>query len=278
MRIPTKILQLPNFVSEMISRQLTLLKAPQRPEATFHLCFFSCESYFPYLYCSIHSIKRTVKHPLRFLVFNDTDQPLSTDQAQALKQLEPNLTVIEWPKSMGWGSEQIQNIWNAYALAAENAQPQDYIARVDSDVFFFNDRIFRQIERSRFNLIGDGHYVGLRYTQGGCYFFSAPSVKEISKTIKENKLSSILSNAKIGVEDQAAYYLANENNQKTKLTWFMMFPDELRNSGGLTRWQRLKFSCIHFVMKNKNLMLDCYLKEELPPEEHESFKKIIRTK
>ena len=108
MRIPTKILQLPNFVSEMISRQLTLLKAPQRPEATFHLCFFSCESYFPYLYCSIHSIKRTVKHPLRFLVFNDTDQPLSTDQAQALKQLEPNLTVIEWPKSMGWGSEQIQ--------------------------------------------------------------------------------------------------------------------------------------------------------------------------
>lgn len=278
MRIPTRILQLPNLASEMVGRQLTLLKTPQRPEATFHLCFFSCESYFPYLYCSIHSIKRKIKHRLRFLVFSDKDQPLSEAQKSALKQLEPNLTVIEWPKSMGWGIEQIQNIWNAYALAAKNAQPQDYIARVDSDVFFFNDRIFRQIERSQFDLVGDGHYVGLRYTQGGCYFFSASSVKKISETIKINQLSAILAEAEIDVEDQAAYHLAKNHGQKTKLTWFMMFPDELRNAGGLTRWQRLKFSCIHFVMKNKNLMLDCYLKEELPTEEHTSFKEIIKTK
>lgn len=278
MKLPVRILQFPNFVMAIASRQLTLLSAPKTPRPTFHLCFFSCESYFPYLYCSIHSITRKIKHSVRFMVFSDTDQPISDEQIVELKKLSPNLTVIAWPKSMGWGSKQIQNIWEAYELAARDAQPHDYIARIDSDVFFFNDRIFRAIERTKFDLIGDGHYVGFRYTQGGCYFFKASSVNEISKTIKEQRLATTLATANIDVEDHAAYYLAKTHNQNIQLTWFMMFPDELRNSGGLTNWQRLKFSCIHFVMKNKNLMLDCYLKEELPQKEHETFTQAIKTK
>jgi hypothetical protein len=278
MRIPTRLLQLPNFAKELVSQQVTLLMQPKHPPTTFHLCFFSCESYFPYLYCSIHSLNRKVKHSLRFLVFSDTDQPLSETQIDTLKELSPNLTVISWPKSMGWGTQQIQNIWDAYTIAAQHAKPQDYVARVDSDVFFFNDRIFRLIERSQFDLIGDGHYVDMRYTQGGCYFFSAPSIQEIKKTIQERQLGTILAPAGVNVEDQAAHYLAALQNKRIKLTWFMMFPDELRNAGGLTRWQRMKFSCIHFVMKNKNLMLECYIKEELTTEEHESFTKAITTK
>jgi hypothetical protein len=42
-----------------------------------------------------------------------------------------------------------------------------------------------------------------------------------------------------------------------------MFPDELRNSGGINRYQRWKFSCVHFVMKNKAAMLEAYDKEVL---------------
>ena len=52
-----------------------------------------------------------------------------------------------------------------------------------------------------------------------------------------------------------------------------MFPDELRNAGRLTRWQRWKFSCAHFVMKNKAAMLVAYEKEVLAgclPEHYEA--------
>lgn len=277
MKMPIRLQQLPNFLTEIFHRQSVLSTKPTGEVPTFHLCYFSCHSYFPYLYCAVHSLKRHIPHPVKILIFNDSDQPISKTQIEALRVLEPNMRIIDWPKSMGWGSQQIQNIWNAYALAAEDAQPTDYIARMDSDVFFFNDRIFRFIERSRFQLIGDGHYVGLNYTQGGCYFFSAQAVLDIVQWLRPQKMDQLLAQANIDVEDRAAYYFAQTLQQRTHLTWFMMFPDELRNAGGLTRWARFKFSCIHFVMKNKNLMIDCYVKDILPPAEHADFLAILKT-
>ena len=59
------------------------------------------------------------------------------------------------------------------------------------------------------------------------------------------------------------------------MTWFMMFPDELRNAGGLNRWQRWKFSCLHFVMKNKAAMIESYLRDELAEHERAEFLRII---
>lgn len=278
MKLPIRLQQLPNFLIEIFLRQITLQKKPQHSNSTYHLCFFSCNSYFPYLYCAIHSVKTHIQQPVKILVFNDSDQPISENQIKAITALDPHARIIPWPKSMGWGSQQIKNIWDAYALAAEDAKPSDFIARIDSDVFFFNDRIFKYVERGKNQLVGDGHYVGLNYTQGGCYFFSAPAVVEISNWLRMTPMDEILSRVNIDVEDKAAYYFSTNLRQITKLTWFMMFPDELRKAGGLTSWQRFKFSCIHFVMKNKNLMIDCYLKEVLPKSQHPEFIEILKTK
>ena len=70
--------------------------------------------------------------------------------------------------------------------------------------------------------------------------------------LQAETMEQVLPEDGIGVEDIAAYHFARRLGLRTWLTWFMMFPDELRNAGGLTRWQRWKFSCVHFVMKNKN--------------------------
>ena len=48
---------------------------------------------------------------------------------QQLRALLPKLQVIPWPKSMGWGAEQIGWIWRAYALAAEGLHDDDIVAR-----------------------------------------------------------------------------------------------------------------------------------------------------
>jgi len=272
--LPIRIRHFPQFVRQTVERSLVLSR-PDPGARTFHLCFFSCQSYFRYLYCSLHSIVEHA-HGIRFkvLVFSDEEMPLSAAQIDAIQALVPGARVIPWPKSMGWGATQIGWIWRAYGLAAEDAGDNDIIARVDSDVFFFNDRIFRAVERSDADLVGDGHYVNFEYCQGGCYFFRASAVRRINAMFEEVPIEKILTEIGIVVEDIAAYHFARRLGLETWLTWFMMFPDELRNAGGLTSWQRWKFSCLHFVMKNKSAMLEAYKKELLKPENRAEFMKI----
>lgn len=252
-----------------------VLRRPLASSPTFHLCFFSCQSYFKYLYCSLHSIQQHVGVPYKILVFNDEDMPLTSAQIDAIHALMPGSRVITWPKSMGWGATQIAWIWKAYALAAEGVAENDIIARVDSDVFFFNDRIFRAVARSEADFVGDGHYINFRYCQGGCYFFRASAVRKIVALIESEPIEDMLREIDPVVEDIAATYFAKRLAMKIWLTWFMMFPDELRNAGGLTAWQRMKFSCAHFVMKNKAAMLEAYEAEVMLPEEITAFRKLI---
>ncbi len=211
-------------------------------------------------------------HALKIIVFNDAEQPITDAQRRTIEDLVGNFRMIEWPKSMGWGAEQIGWIWKAYALAADEASDDDYIARVDSDVFFFNDRIFRAVKRSEADLVGDGHFVRFEYAQGGCYFFKVSAVRAINKLVAEQSMERLLEDVDIVVEDVAASHFARRLGLRTWLTWFMMFPDELRNAGGLTRWQRWKFSCAHFVMKNKAAMLDAYEREVLHAAEITAFR------
>jgi hypothetical protein len=264
-RVPTTVRQWPRFVQQIATRQ-TLLKRQLERRRVFRLCYFSCRSYFRYLYCALHSLAFAAKDiQYEVLVFSDTDQPLSPAQVEALQHLVPGLQVIEWPKSMGWGAEQIGWIWKAYQRAAQGAADDDIIARVDSDVYFFNDRIFRAVERSEADFVGDGHFVDFAYCQGGCYFFRVDAVRKINSFLAPISLVDELARAKINVEDIAAHHFASRLGMKVQMTWFMTFPDEWRNARGLTSWQRWKFSCLHFVMKNKTVMIESYLRDMLAP-------------
>lgn len=271
MVIPIRIKQFPRLVQQTCERSRILKKEPAAG-ATFHLCFFSCHSYFRYLYCSLDSLVRHMNGvSFRVIVFSDADQPLSAQQIKTILDLIPNTEVILWPKSMGWGEEQIGWIWKAYQYASEGAGANDYIARIDSDVFFFNDRIFHAVARSDADFIGDGHFVDFKYCQGGCYFFKTSAVQKIVTMIDQEGMHALLKNVDVVVEDVAAYYFSKRLELVVWQTWFMMFPDELRNAGGLTPWQRWKFSCAHFVMKNKVEMLKAYQSEVLKGEPPEAY-------
>ena len=270
--LPIRIRQAPHLIQKLVERSWVLAR-PISKTRTFHLCFFSCQSYFRYLYCSLHSLVRHANAvPLKILIFSDEEMPLSVAQIAAIHRLMPEAKVISWPKSMGWGATQISWIWRAYQLAAEHAADHDIIARVDSDVFFFNDRIFQAVARSKADMVGDGHFVNFSYGQGGCYFFRASAVRRIAVMLESEPIDDLVKEIDIVVEDIAAYHFAKRLKLKIWLTWFMMFPDELRNAGGLTAWQRWKFSCAHFVMKNKAAMLEAYAEQVWngkPPQEYE---------
>jgi hypothetical protein len=262
---------------QILERSLVLRRPMEKP-CTFHLCFFSCQSYFKYLYCSLHSVLTQLhKVDVKVWIFSDEEQPLSDAQIKAIQALIPGARVIPWPKSMGWGATQIGSIWKAYQLAASEAADNDFVARVDSDVFFINDRIFRAASRSRADLVGDGHYVSFDYTQGGCYFLRASAVRKIAGMIATESIDKLAAELPVVVEDVAATHFARRLGLRVWLTWFMMFPDELRNAGGLTVWQRWKFSCVHFVMKNKSAMLDAYEREMVHATPPNNYRRTLNT-
>lgn len=270
-RIPTRVRQAPRFLGQMVRRTSILYNTPSR-RPLFRLCYFSCHSYFAYLYCALHSLTLALRDTrYEVLVFSDTDQPLSGPQIEQLQALVPSVRVIPWPKSMGWGAEQIGWIWKAYAMAADGLADDDIVARVDSDVFFFNDRIFHVVERTAADVVGDGHFVNFKYCQGGNYFLKAGAVRRVVGYLRNQELAPLLDKADVVVEDVALSFFARQIELKQLLTWFMMFPDELRLAGGLSSWARWKFSCLHFVHKNKAGMVKAYLDQVLPPAQHAQF-------
>ena len=279
MRIPTRIKQFPNFLCALIDRHTTINKKQNVKSSTFHLCFFSCESYFAYLYCACHSLIKVLdnSHNYKVYVFSDSDMPITAEQVGALEKLVPNIHVVSWPKSMGWGHEQIKNIWDAYQYVAEKASNEDIIARVDSDVFFFNNRIFNYVSASEADLIGDGHFVNFDYVQGGCYFFKKRAVEKIYRHINDRGIETALVGCHTVVEDVAADFLAKKLALTVKQTWFMGFPDELNNMGGIKQKAQLKFSCAHFVMKNKDKMLEAYARDVVTVNEYQSMMNVIST-
>lgn len=268
--LPIRVRQAPQFVKQVFQRE-SLVRRGRDARRRFKLCYFSCSSYFSYLCCSLDSVSRYVHQPVEVMLFNDLDQPLTEGQLEALRQWPLQITVLPWPKSMGWGARQIASIWKAYAFAADGAADDDLIVRVDSDVFFFNDRIFRAVQHCDADMIGDGHFVDFRYCQGGCYFLRADAVRKVNQWLAVRSIDEELGSAGITVEDMAATHFMKRLDLRVWLTWFMMFPDELRGAAVLDEWRRWKFSCAHFVMKNKSEMLKSYRRLVLSPQEWREF-------
>jgi len=275
MFIPVRLRQFPRFVIDMARRRAVQRRSQSR-RGSITLCYFSCASYYKYQYCSLHSLRFAQSDvPVRVIVFCDRNEMFSGPQREALMSLVPGLEIITWDKSQGWGATQIASIWRAYAHAAEGCGDDDYVGRIDADVFFFSPWLFDLVLKSGADLIGDGHYVRFEFCQGGVYFLKAKAIRNICAFLNERKLEEILSDAKVNVEDMATYHLVQATGHRSWLTWFMMFPDEYRIAGRLNKYQRQKFSCLHFAIRNKEKMLQVYRKELIDPREGSSFEAAI---
>lgn len=275
--IPIRVKHLPRYLWEIAIRFITLKKNSN--PVSFTLCHFTCHSYYKYLYCSLHSLQKVRNGiPIRVLIFCDANEMFSQEQCEAIRTVFPDSKIIPWTKSQGWGSEQIASIWKAYSLAASESGESDYVVRVDSDVFFFSNWIFQLVARSGKDLVGDGHYVDFKYCQGGLYFLRAGAINTIKRYFEENSMDEFLKKTKINVEDIAAYQFIKHTKQKSWLTFFMMFPDEYRIAGNLSTYQRFKFCCLHFVMKNKNKMLEVYLQKIINHDERDIFLNALEIK
>lgn len=271
MRIPTKLRRLPHLVRQTAER-LWFERRAGNAGVTFHLCYFTCASYYRYLYCSLHSLRELGNAcPVSVIIFCQETDPFSEEQLQAIARVAPDARLLNWPKAQGWGPQEIGEIWRAYALVAEAAAEGDYIARIDSDVFFFSDWLLPLVARSGREFVGDGHFVAFKYAQGGCYFARVSAVRRVLGLLSGSPVHQVLPPEDTVVEDIAAYRLMRKVGARIWLIWIMMFPDEWRKAGRLGRRHRWKFACLHFTAKDKGGMLSAYEEQVLRPEDRAAY-------
>ena len=240
----------------------------QAPANRVHLVYLSCEQHFEYLLTSLRSVERLGSECIgRVYLFIDKNHPLSERQAGVLEQeLSLPLTVSLTDQPMSWGGPcVIANERVAFEKVAKQVAPDDYIAKVDSDLLFLSDRILHEVLASGAPMVGQPNLNGcFRYTQGGCYFLRVSFVPELLAQLPEEAIGTVarrLGHEKANCpEDAAIYTLAR---QATDRVAFRSFYLPLHKLGRISAADRDRFSVIHFEGCRRE-MLNVMARELLP--------------
>ena len=257
-RVPKRIRQIPTFIRNAMWRNVTMRRPKQNRK--FHVVYFTCRPDAGLLFMSLHSLKNIARdHSLTVNIFMDESNPLTTAQVGIIEELWPSVNFTVWGKGRGWGHVEIGNIWRAYEHVASFADSDDFITKIDSDVFFIDDRIFELTSRLTSDLIGDAHYDDGWHAQGGCYFLKVSAVQKILEELVFDRLNERVSAWPRTSEDFAATTFVRDRGLSFRDTFFMGSAPELKSYNLPYWWFRKKFSCAHFIRDHKHQMRHEYV-------------------
>ncbi len=213
-----------------------------------HFVYFSCARDMPLLRLSITSLLALGLSCIgKIFVVMDSKGPFSIDQRIELQNLGSPIEFLEFGK-IDWASlETLRNEIRAFGIAARDAAPSDFIAKVDSDILFFSGDKLEEICRSEADFIGDGHYSEYRYAQGGLYLMRAPLATMLAASVTELEIERAVDTCGTHAEDQVISSLLMRRAQRPWLTRIMLFPNEFERANLRGRWLRSEFCSIHFV-------------------------------
>lgn len=170
----------PELIGHALARAATNKSEEKRmTTGRIHFLFFSCGSHMPYLELALRSLER-VRGPClgRIFVGEDPDDPIGGEGKARLKGLGSDIVCACWGKVTGYGVTTVVSELAAFRDVAAQVDKADWIAKVDSDVLFLNDKIFRRVTRMNSDLVGHEELAWrpFAYSQGGCYFLRAAFV------------------------------------------------------------------------------------------------------
>lgn len=152
-----------------------------------HFLYFSCGAHVPYLNLSLRSLARVNgSYVGGVYVGMDPDDPISPEDRTKLEALGLPIQFRSWGKVTGYGETTVLSELAAFRDVAGGAAEDDWIAKIDSDVLFLNDWIFRHLPRHDRDLVGQKEQAWrtFAYSQGGCYFLRAgfvPALREVGR-------------------------------------------------------------------------------------------------
>ena len=233
-----------------------------------HLIYFSCRQHFEYLQASLRSMERLGSPWVgKVFVFMDCDHPLTEAQVGTLEQeVTRPLAITQTKHAMAWGGPYvIANERIAFDQVAKQVGPDDYIAKVDSDLIFLSDRTLAEVIETGADMLGQPNLNGcFRYTQGGCYFLKASFVPGLVAQPPEGEIESVarrLGHERANCpEDAVIYSLARRRGGRIRFRSFYL---PLYKLGRISEADRERFSVVHFEGCRRE-MLNVMAREVLP--------------
>jgi hypothetical protein len=149
-----------------------------------HIIYFACRAHFECLYASLVSLKCVRPSKLGAIRLHiDSGDPLTSEQTARLRALEMGIEVFNSRRVTGYGDDTIAAEIEAFEQIHHLTQPGDYVAKVDSDILFLTDWVFRRVPQTRADIVGQPEKVlePFIYTQGGCYFLSHQAINAICR-------------------------------------------------------------------------------------------------
>jgi hypothetical protein len=150
-------------------------------EKRLHLVYFACDKHFDNLWLSLKSLERLNLNSLgNIYLFIDKEDFLSVPHAKALSRFALNLVINKGDKVWGWGYADVTAEVKSFLQVAAEIDPQDYVAKTDSDVLFLSGETFSRVLESGEDAFGHlvNYWEPVVYFQGGCYFIKAALLPE----------------------------------------------------------------------------------------------------
>ena len=146
-----------------------------------HLIYFTCDKHFDNLWLSLRSLERLNLDCIgNVYLFIDKQDFLTEPHSQALNRLSLDCVVIKNQKIWGWGYSDVSAEIKSFLQVGAEINPQDYIAKTDSDVLFVSGDTFFKVLESGKDAFGHlvNYWEPVIYFQGGCYFIKAALIEE----------------------------------------------------------------------------------------------------
>ncbi|MBW2046860.1 MAG: hypothetical protein JRI96_18650 [Deltaproteobacteria bacterium] len=209
-----------------------------------HCVYFTCSKDFEYLLISLKSLERLNLDCLgNVYLYMDKKDPLNDSQINKLKkELKPNIIIRKTKykgSRAGLGFEVII----------------DYIAKIDSDILFISDKIFREAIGGNSDAVGQGK-INLRlakpflFMQGGCYFLKGSGVSKVIRQPVRKAVEKASGGWRVTIsicpEDRAISEILEQSGAKINFT-SKYFPTRgIHNNNPIDEYLQ-QYSVIHFT-------------------------------
>jgi len=181
------ILFLPNIYrikkyDQNIKKNCNFKKIKGSSKKKIHFICFSCRKHFKYLFASLKSLEKLNSKSIGNIYLSiDKKDFLTKKEINKILDLNLKITIQANKRITGMGIKSLLNELDIFEKISKNISPNDFVAKIDSDILFISDNIFKKVLKSNGILIGqkeERHGLFI-YTQGGCYFLKNKIIESI---------------------------------------------------------------------------------------------------
>lgn len=227
-----------------------------------HFFYCTCGRHFQYLTISLKSLEFLRLDRLgKIYIYVDKKDNFSISQIRELNDTFPSMEIKISSRPLSWGGVRLLlSELASFEEIIHEISPDDYICKVDSDVLFISDKIFKKVLSEDYDAVGQK--IPGDFMEGGSYFLKSSFVRSIIRSPIVKAVRYALNSPRRPInmvpEDRVITKLVEQNKGKLLLCEYRLHGIKFRK---LVKWADLEpYSVIHFSYYAGNLRTEFMVK------------------